>query len=273
MNPQGKLTLHELSTENTIVCDCVSVRSELFATIAPTALFFFIPSEAVPTAGPFMKILIIHSDSELRNNLKSLFEGKCFSVDAIGDIRSGFVSASVTDYAVIIVEHALPQCDAEWFCRFIRDRERTMPILVLATDDDATGLSCLENGADDFVRCPFSMRELFARTQCLARRPRDVQPDIITIEHVTIDCRARIARCGKREVPLTQKEFMILEFLALNRGTIVSKSEIIEHNWSESDGRFLNATLDTHIYRIRKKIERRGRCLIHNVMRRGYRIG
>jgi DNA-binding response OmpR family regulator len=220
-----------------------------------------------------MKVLIIHSHSIVRNNLKTVLGDEYFLVDAVGDICNGVISTCLNDFNVVILEHALPQIDAEWFCVEIRKRGRTVPILVLVSDDQAAGIACLEKGADDFMRIPFETTELLARARCLARRSGDIHEDLITIEHLTIDRRARVVKTSGRDISLTQKEYLIVEFLALRQGAIVSKREIIEHCWAESEDLSLTASVDTHIYRIRRKIRVRGRTLIRNITRRGFRLG
>ena len=220
-----------------------------------------------------MKVLIIHSHSTVRNNLKTVLGDEYFLVDAVGDICNGVISTCLNDFNVVIVEHALPQIDAEWYCAEIRRRGRTVPILVMVRDDQSAGITCLEKGADDFIRIPFETAELLARARSLSRRSAEMHPDVITIEDLTIDRRAHVVKMNERDISLTQKEYMIVEFLALRQGAIVSKREIIEHCWAESEDLSLRASVDTHIYRIRRKIRIRGRTLIRNITRRGFRLG
>lgn len=220
-----------------------------------------------------MKLLLIHSHQSVRQKLKTVLSNEYFSIDAAADVRKGLVSVCVNQYDVVIVEHCLPQIDAEWFCSELRTRKQTVPILVLTDEDSRAGMSCLNNGADDFLCDPLAMDELIARVRCLMRRPRGMHVNVVTVGPLRLDRSRRVITCNDRDVPLTRQEYLILEFLMLRRGAVVTKSEIIENTWDDPDERFVEGAFDTHLYRIRKKIGRRGQRLIHTYVGRGYRLG
>src|SRR5439155_16452305 len=147
--------------------------------------------------------------------------------------------------------------------------QKQTPVLMLtARDAPKDRVRGLDTGADDYLIKPFDLPELLARLRALIRRAAGQGKPQIELGDVLIDTRARtIARAGD-PVTLTAREYAILEYLALHRGEVVTRTELYEHLFDESDDTLSNL-LDVHVFSIRKKL---GRELITTRRGQGYCI-
>jgi two-component system copper resistance phosphate regulon response regulator CusR len=139
-----------------------------------------------------------------------------------------------------------------------------------ATDDRVQGL---DTGADDYLTKPFEFRELLARLRALLRRSGELRPNRIEVEDLALDTAAQTAARGGRQIPLTTKEYALLEYLARNAGRVVGREEISEHVWDETFDPFTN-TIEVYVNRLRRKIdEPSAKPLIHTRRGAGYMLG
>lgn len=220
-----------------------------------------------------MRMLIISSDSTKATELISGFRGVGFSVDHALESEQGSFWARTTDYDLVIIDddHNL---DAEKICSHIRNRGKTMPIIVVSDKKTSPQkVSLLNNGADDCVGKNCSMTELTARARAILRRPRNVLlEDALKLDDLTLDIHRYQVRRGTKDISLTRKEFGLLEYLLRNQDRVISRTALIEHVWDINADLFSN-TLETHILNLRKKIESPNkRKLIHTVSGIGYKI-
>jgi two-component system copper resistance phosphate regulon response regulator CusR len=194
-----------------------------------------------------------------------------YAVDVAQDGDAGLYQTSINDYDVIVLDVLLPLRDGYEVCRELRARGNATPILMLtarATVDDR--LTGFDAGADDYLTKPFSFRELLARIRALLRRDSQLRPDILQIADLTIDSAThRVSRAGQ-DVPLTAKEYALIEYLARRAGQLVSRAEIAAHVWDDSFDPFSN-TIEVYINRLRKKIDGNHRVkLLHTRRGEGY---
>jgi two-component system copper resistance phosphate regulon response regulator CusR len=139
-----------------------------------------------------------------------------------------------------------------------------------ATDDRVHGLNM---GADDYMIKPFEFRELLARLRALLRRTGELRPDRIAIDDMVLDTAAHTAARAGRQIPLTTKEYGLLEYLARNAGRIVGREEISEHVWDETFDPFSN-TIEVYVNRLRHKIDEHApKPLFHTRRGAGYMLG
>jgi two-component system OmpR family response regulator len=147
--------------------------------------------------------------------------------------------------------------------------EKQTPVLMLtARDAHADRVRGLDTGADDYLVKPFDLPELLARLRALIRRAAGQARPTIEIAGVCLDTRARTVTRSGQLVPLTAREYAILEYLALHRGEVVTRTELYEHLFDESDDTLSNL-VDVHVFSIRKKL---GRDLITTRRGLGYHI-
>ena len=220
----------------------------------------------------YMRILIVEDDQSLMQQLRKNLESKSFAVDTAENGEDGSFMARVNDYDLIVLNDSLPKKNGTDVCRDIRNANKTAPIIAVSdTDNLQQKISLLHEGADDHLTKPFSFEELLARIQAILRRPPLKHKPILGIDTVKLDCRNQMVTRGEKKVYLTRKEFALLEYLMRNKGSIVSRSMIMEHVWNDETDPFSN-TIESHILNLRKKIDSKRRRLIHNVPGRGYKM-
>ena len=220
-----------------------------------------------------MRILLIEDEKEIRDFLKVSLEAEYFVVDAAEDGEQGSYLARSNDYDLIILDNILPKKLGKDVCKDIRKEGKLTPIIILSIESETmTKVELLNFGADDYLTKPFSFEELLARIRALLRRPKQYNSDIITIDNLTVDCKKHKVTRREKDVYLTRKEFMLLEYLLRNRGEVLSRGMIIEHVWDMNADAFSN-TIESHILSLRKKIDvDNDKKLIHNIPGRGYKI-
>lgn len=220
-----------------------------------------------------MRLLIVEDDQSIREFLRTHLEAESFAVDVAEDGERGSYLARTNEYDLIILDLNLPVKDGLQVCSEIRASGKSMPILILSVRSQIPEkVALLEAGADDFLTKPFSFRELLARIRAMLRRPARIVSETISIGDLVIDATNHtVIRAGK-EIYLTRKEFALLEYMARNRGRLLSRGMIMEHVWDKNADAFSN-TIETHILNLRKKIDSEGdQKLIHTIPGRGYKF-
>lgn len=220
-----------------------------------------------------MNILIVEDNKEMLDSLELLFKDEGFVVDTAQDGDEGFHKANNNCYDIIVLDICLPFKDGMEVCREIRSLGISVPIIMLSVNGDLeTKVNLLKIGADDYVTKPFFFAELLARVGALLRRPRKVENAIFEIDDLIIDLDGHTVRRGNKDIWLTMKEFLLLEYLIKNRGRVLSRTEILEHVWDMNANPLTN-TIETHITNLRKKIGFRGNGkFIRTVSGVGYKI-
>ncbi len=218
-----------------------------------------------------MKILIIEDEKSVADNLKIGLEQHRFIADVAYTGQEGHYMIENYDYDIIILDLMLPDTSGEDLCRRIRKEKVKSFILMLTAkkqvENIVEGLNC---GADDYLTKPFEFSELLARLRALLRRFSKNKENILKTFDLKIDLDREQVFTGEKEVKLTKKEFMILEYLLRYKGQLISRNQILEHAWDRNVDIFTNI-VDTHIKNIRKKLGKLGK-LIKTVYGSGYRI-
>jgi len=201
-----------------------------------------------------MRVLVVEDDRRLAASLRrSLIESR-MAVDVAHDGEEGLAAASSTPYDVIVLDIMLPRLDGLEVTRRLREHRVETPILMLtardAVDDRVGGL---EAGADDYLVKPFALREVVARLRALTRRHVPNRKAQLKAGKLLLDTAAHTLTVDGHEVDLTTKEFAILEYFLLNRGRLLTRSQILEHAWDYDfeGGRNL---IEVYIGRLRKKL-------------------
>jgi two-component system copper resistance phosphate regulon response regulator CusR len=178
-----------------------------------------------------------------------------YAVDVAPDGEAALYQSSINDYDLVILDVLMPNRDGFEVCRELRARHDSTPVLMLtarATIDDR--LTGFDAGADDYLRKPFSFRELSARVRALMRRDPQLRPDVFELADLIVDSGSHRVTRAAREIELTAKEYALLEFLARRAGQLVSRSEIAAHVWDDQFDPFSN-TIEVYMNRLRKKID------------------
>ncbi len=222
-----------------------------------------------------MRILVVEDEHRIANSIKKGLEQEHYAVDVAYDGGYGFDLATTEEYDVIVLDRMLPGIDGVSLCKKLRGDGNHTPILMLTaksqTSDKIEGLDC---GADDYLTKPFSFEELTARIRALIRRPKTIIGSIIKIRDLEIDTKKYTVMRSGVPVQLTSKEFALLEYLARNTGSILTKEQLIAHVWNY-DADVLPNTVEVTIKNIRNKLEQpfpQQKSLIKTVRGFGYKM-
>jgi DNA-binding response OmpR family regulator len=225
--------------------------------------------------GPRERILVIEADAALQKSLRQLFFSEGYEVDVVPDGVAGLEMLRLTTPAAVILHLQHPGSSGYDLCTRIAQLIPGLPLLILsARSDVAEKVLLLEQGADDYQTLPFSPRELVARLRALIRRASRVSVEnVYVFEDVMVDCsNAEISRGGEK-IAVTTKEFETLKFLAQNSRRVISRDELLREVWGYRTGASTR-TVDTHILRLRRKLERNPSHPTHllTVHRVGYKF-
>ncbi len=221
-----------------------------------------------------MRILVIEDEPDISGFLKSGFAAEGFSVDTADNGSHGSFLARTNSYDIIILDNLLPGKQGLQVCHEIRHSGKSTPIIILSgVAETVTKVSLLDMGADDYVTKPFSFGELLARVRAILRRPSGFVGQVFSVADLTLNTETKEVFRGSRVINFSKKELELLEYMMRNPGRILSHAEILEHVWDMHGDPFSN-TVETHVMRLRKKIEFPGSAkLIHTVIGRGYKMG
>jgi two-component system, OmpR family, copper resistance phosphate regulon response regulator CusR len=221
-----------------------------------------------------MRLLLIEDEPDAARMLARGLREQAYAVDVAADGRDGAYRASIADYDAIILDVMLPALDGLEVCRHLRANGSSVPILMLtARDSIESRIAGLDSGADDYLTKPFDFGELLARLRAVIRRGvRPTLPEQIRIGPLELDTRGRRVLKGGHEVPLTSREYALLEYLARRAGEVVGRADIAEHVWDDSYEPLSNV-IDVYIQRLRRKLDEPGReSLIRTRRGEGYTL-
>lgn len=216
------------------------------------------------------RILIVEDDKAIVRVLERslIYEG--YDVDIAYNGEDGLNLALTKNPAMIILDLMLPGMDGFEVTDNIR-KESSVPILMLTArggiDDRVQGL---DSGADDYMVKPFELEELLARIRSLLRRSQAERAIVLKFEDLTLDTTTRQALRNHRDIPLTTKEYELLELFMRNPRQILSREMIFDRVWGYDFGGESNV-LDVYIRYLRQKLEEHGENrLIHTIRGTGY---
>jgi len=200
-----------------------------------------------------MRLLIIEDEPDLRSALARALRDEGYAVDTADNGADGLFNAESTNYDAIVLDVMLPQMDGWEVLQRLRKTKQTPVLMLTARDQSRDRVRGLDTGADDYVVKPFDLPELLARLRALIRRSAGKTTSRIELGDVTLDTAARVVALRGRPVELTAREYQLVEFLALHRGEVVTRTQLYEHLFDENDSTLSNL-LDVHVSNIRKKL-------------------
>ncbi|HLD20182.1 MAG TPA: response regulator transcription factor [Patescibacteria group bacterium] len=216
-----------------------------------------------------MKILIVEDEKKLSEVLKRRMERESFVVDCAHDGNTALFFARANPYDIVVLDLMIPEIDGIEVCRTLRKENNSVFIIVLsALSMTKDKLRAFEAGADDYMTKPFSFEELRARIMAVTSRRFPHKSDVVSSAGITLDRDRRTVKKGKREIRLTNKEFLLLEYLLMNAGKVVSREDVLAHVWDYEFDSFSNI-VDVYIRYVRKKI---GEGFIETIKGVGYKF-
>ncbi len=221
-----------------------------------------------------MRILLAEDDARIAQFVAKGLREQAYAVDVAATGDEALYQADINSYDLVILDVMIPGRDGFEVCRALRKSGKRMPILMLTARDAVEDrIMGLDQGADDYLTKPFEFRELLARLRALLRRSGELRPPQILVEDLKLDTAAQSAMRGEKKIPLTTKEYALLEFLARNAGRVVGRAEIAEHVWDETFDPFSNL-IEVYVNRLRGKIDSGSRRpLLHTRRGAGYMLG
>ena len=207
------------------------------------------------------KIMLIEDDRDLVAMCDAYLTRSGFLVEIAPD--AGTANATLTRQRVdlVVLDLGLPDGDGLDLLRSLRQGEGALPVIVVTgRGEEADRVVGLELGADDYLVKPFFLRELVARIRAVLRRSgTDVpSPTVIHLGGLVIDTGAHVIRAAGEPIELTPREYALLEFLATTPGRVYSREQLLSNVWESSVQWQAQATVDEHVYRIRRKLTSAG---------------
>ncbi|HYS52717.1 MAG TPA: response regulator transcription factor [Thermoanaerobaculia bacterium] len=221
------------------------------------------------------RILVVEDDPAMSVALRDGFAFEKHVVATASDGEEALHAARALDHDVIILDVMLPKKSGLDVCRELRKSGNNTPIIMLtARGQEVDKVVGLKLGADDYITKPFSFMELLARLEAVMRRTRrELPPDQVAFGDVKLDFRKYQATRGGQPLDLTQREFRILRYFLDHANAVVTREALLHHVWGY-DPAALTRTVDTHVARLRQKIESKPAEPQHllTVHRAGYRF-
>jgi two-component system OmpR family response regulator len=200
-----------------------------------------------------MRLLVVEDEPDLLSSLARALREEGYAVDTAADGEEGIYKAESSDYDAVVLDVMLPKLDGWEVLRKLRAMKKTPVLMLTARDQARDRVRGLDTGADDYVIKPFDLSELLARLRALIRRSAGQTRNIIEIGNAVIDTASRSIFLAEKPVALTAREYALVEFLALHRGEVVTRTALYEHLFDEDDSTLSNL-LDVHVSNIRKKL-------------------
>lgn len=221
-----------------------------------------------------MKILLVEDEHRIARAVREGLINEGYAVDVEYDGEAGYSTASADEYDLILLDVMMPKMNGIDVCKKLRADDNHTPIILLTAKDQTKDIvRGLDAGADDYVAKPFSFEVLLARIRAILRRPHEKLAEVLTVDDLELDTTNRSVKRAGKTIPLTSKEFSILEYLLRNKNRVISKTNIMTHVW-DFDADILPNNVEVFVNYIRNKVDKpfEGRPLIETMRGFGYII-
>jgi len=200
-----------------------------------------------------MRVLVVEDEPDLLASLLQAVREDGYAADGAADGQEGLYKAESYDYDAVVLDIMLPGLDGWELLSRLRKHKKTPVLMLTARDGVRDRVRGLDTGADDYVAKPFALDELLARLRALIRRSANQAQSRVELGDISIDIASRTVTRGGEPVTLTAREYALVEFLALHRGKVVTRTMLYEHLFDENDSTLSNL-LDVHVSNVRKKL-------------------
>jgi DNA-binding response OmpR family regulator len=218
-----------------------------------------------------MRILVVEDDLRMLELLRKGLAESGFEVTTASDGDSGLSLALAHRFDVIVLDIGLPGCSGYSITAHLRRNSKPPAIVMLTAMNQEDNIVCgLDAGADDYITKPFSFPELVARIHSAARRTRIASADHFTFGPFHLDVSSRRLFCDHNEIHITRSEYLLLRSLALNRGDVVSRRQLMQAVWGSTIA--TAGALDTLVNTLREKLNAGHPDLLTTVRGIGYTL-
>jgi two-component system OmpR family response regulator len=201
-----------------------------------------------------MRVLVIEDEPDLLTVLAQSLREAGYAVDTASDGREGLFKAQGGEYDALLLDLMIPRLDGWALLKTLRAGGSSVPVLVLTARDALPDrVRGLDTGADDYLTKPYELQELLARLRAIIRRSAGKPSSSVEVGDVVIDTVKRTVLKAGQAVALTAREYALVEYLALHRGELVTRSMLYDHLFDEDDDSLSNL-VDVHVSNIRKKL-------------------
>lgn len=221
-----------------------------------------------------MKILVVEDQEKLAKSIKEGLEQHGYAVDTISDGKKALalLEYGYYNYDIIILDVMLPSMSGIGISSTLRSKNIVIPILMLTAKDTIDDrVDGLDAGADDYLIKPFDFKELVARIRALLRRPKETVHMELAVGDIVLNTVTRKVTKRSIEVPLTVKEYAILEYCMRHTNQVLTRDQIIAHVWDHAFDSFSNV-IDVHVKNLRKKLQNKNETLLETIHGVGYQL-
>lgn len=220
-----------------------------------------------------MTILVVEDEIKISKFIRKGLEMEHYTVDFAYDGEEALEKVQINNYDIIILDIMIPKINGIEVCRQIRENKIDTPVIMLTAKDTVDDrVKGLDVGADDYLTKPFAFGELVARIRALLRREKMVKPTKLEIADLVLDPQTHEVHRGGKEIPLSSKEYKLLDYMMRRPGHVCTRTMIGEHIWGYNFTDDSNV-IDVYISYLRKKIDSGFKSrLLHTVRDVGYKI-
>ena len=220
-----------------------------------------------------MRILIVEDEAKVASFIKRGLEEEHYAVDVASDGEEGVDMVDVYEYDLAILDIMLPKRDGLSVLSHIRKKNNSMPVILLTAKDMLEDkVKGLDMGADDYLTKPFAFEELLARIRALLSRGKPEESLKLVLDDLILDPVTHTVTRAGEDIPLTAKEYALLEYFMRNPERVLTRTMISEHVWNIKFDTYTNV-IDVYISYLRNKIDKgHEKKLLHTVRGVGYMI-
>jgi len=203
-----------------------------------------------------MRILLVEDERSLAKEIHDFLQSEHHVLDEVSTIKAASENLAVNSYDFVLLDLGLPDGDGLDLLQEVnRYQENASVIILTARTEVGDKLLGFESGADDYLSKPFSLLELKARMQAILRRKSGWKKDVIQLAGFEIHLNEPLISFEGQEIKLTKKEYILLQFMLINKNRVLNRFQLAEHLWGDHlDDDYQSNYIDVHVKNIRKKL-------------------
>ena len=203
-----------------------------------------------------MRILLVEDERSLAKEIHDFLQSEHHVLDEVSTKKAASENLAVNSYDFVLLDLGLPDGDGLDLLQEVnRYQENASVIILTARTEVGDKLLGFESGADDYLSKPFSLLELKARMQAILRRKSGWKKDVVQLAGFEIHLNEPLISFEGQEVKLTKKEYILLQFMLINKNRVLNRFQLAEHLWGDHlDDDYQSNYIDVHIKNIRKKL-------------------